>query len=113
MKKQLNPVIINMSGNDPGEFTYIKTLPVYWRDDTSGEISDPIYRFICGSADEKDLEKVILYLRYVVFAPCWNLVSSFRDELAELRSQSWKISATVESINLFIMQALEIGIDPL
>lgn len=94
--------------------------PLYWMDEMTGVLTKAIYAFNAHCAYPKTQKQptdeqrqlVIAYLRYVIYAPCWEQAGGFVEELAQLRSQAATMQ-TEDEINAWIMGCLEIGIDPL
>lgn len=92
--------------------------PLYWKNETSGRLADAMRAYHehglkRRQASAEALELVRDYLEYYIHAPCWNLDGgAFRTEIDDLRSRSKTISSH-EEITKWLIDALDLGIDPL
>jgi hypothetical protein len=99
--------------------TYVRPLgtPLYWRDEQTGLLPAAMQAYVFYGADPtlnrpptaRQLALVINYFRYVINAPCWRDSSG---EVTRLRSLAAQMT-TIEEIEQFIEDCLEIGIDPI
>ena len=101
----------------PQYYTLPHGVPLYWRDETSGQLTGAMSALINHLADrrqaepsEKQLRLVIDYLVYVINAPAWQ--DGGTGVLVALRDQAPQLK-TVEHIADWIELASEIGLDPL
>ena len=91
-------------------------LPLNWRDEVSGKLKDAVELYINYSVykrtypypTQEQLKLVVDYLTHHINAPCW----SDSPELQSLRS-SVKELKTVEDISSWLMDCVQIGLDPL
>jgi len=87
--------------------------PLYWMDETSGELRDAVMAYLNNRIDgtlitDEQITLVRTYLEYYVNAPCWKGES----RLQALREKIRKADSA-EKIDKWIQQALDIGMDPL
>lgn len=92
-------------------------LPLYWRDETSGQLSAAIFRylnFVTQKASTPPTNEQIwlirCYLEHFIMAPCWvdcgdNSVSKLRETIKDVNS--------VEAIDDWLYKASEIALYPL
>lgn len=92
-------------------------LPLYWRDETSGQLSAAIFRylsFVTKKASTPPTEEQIwlirCYLEHFIMAPCW--VDYGDNSVSELRKAVNDINS-VEAIKDWLRKALEIALDPI
>lgn len=61
---------------------------------------------------EIELEILQQYLVYYIHSPLFNMDQEMRKYNAPLRKLAWEIKPTVESINEFLDEAMNYGLDP-
>lgn len=82
-------------------------LPLYWRDEISGELQEAVFSYLEGWITNKELELVIEYLQYWIAAPCWQGgvgLSTLREASKRLQSK--------KDVDAFLRDCLAIGLDP-
>ncbi|MEH2390039.1 MAG: hypothetical protein V7K14_30600 [Nostoc sp.] len=87
-------------------------LPLNWKDETSGELSNAVFKYF--GREHLFPEEITLlaeFCQHFINAPCWDANEGFPNELAALR-QSAAVISTVPDISRWISACLEIGIDP-
>ncbi|MEH2310746.1 MAG: hypothetical protein V7K35_04795 [Nostoc sp.] len=88
-------------------------LPLNWRDETSGELPNAVFKYFSSEhLSKSEISLLAEYCQHYINAPCWDATGGFPTELAALRQSSTSIS-TVADINQWIDACLEIAIDPL
>jgi hypothetical protein len=95
-------------------------LPVYWRDEVSGELASAVEAYFDAVVKSDDslitasqIELVRSYCEYHINAPCWlRHDDTFKAEITALRSQI-KTANTVEMLRAYINKGMEIALDPL
>lgn len=96
---------------------YQSGLPLYWRNEQSGELACAVFAYLYHMADGKPAptpEEFALfreYLEYWVNAPCWS-DATFEVEMKNLRERV-KTLKTPREIQAWLESALETGIDPI
>ena len=93
---------------------YPQGLPLYWRDETSGEMAKIVEKYLFG-LPLCDEEFFVLrgYLAHYINAPCWDFPgNAFAAELAEARAAVQELN-TARDVDAWIVKLLEIGLDPL
>lgn len=99
--------------------------PLYWRNEQSGVLAHAINAYLSdqtGGAPctTDDVRAVCEYLQQWINAPCWTQsaqecdagYSELTAELVQLRADVVKLK-TSDEIHLWLMRALDLGIDPL
>lgn len=87
-------------------------LPLNWRDETSGELHNAVFKYFSSEhLFESEISLIAEYCQHYINAPCWDATGGFPTELAALRLSSASIS-TVAEISQWIDACLEIAIDP-
>lgn len=93
--------------------------PLYWGDEQTGVLPKAVMAFHAHMLDKSKLFEgvqfalVRAYLKYYIDAPCWHENSDqIEGKLAELRASVQGIK-TPEEMHEWIMQCLDLGIDPL
>ena len=93
-------------------------LPLYWMDEMTGELPIAVNAYLgCGLTGENvpaptnaQIDLLRDYLTYYINAPCWRWEEG--NELAELRTKVSGLN-TLEAIHKWIVDCLNIGLDPL
>lgn len=90
-------------------------LPLYWRDEVSGELGRAVEAYLNNRVDGSavtagQIELLRDYLCHWVFAPCWDnpgngALKALRKSVAGLKSAA--------EVDEWIHTALDIGLDPL
>jgi len=88
-------------------------LPLYWRDDITGELPAAVQAYLNNRIDGTEISnaQIVLlvdWLTHFIHAPCWE----GDEQLARLRSSVTKLK-TPNDVDRWLRQALEIGLDPL
>lgn len=95
-------------------------LPLYWRGDITGVLPAAVEAYINHVAypnqyqppTAEQLELLGQFVQHFINAPCWELPDSpFVEELAKLRAQAKELK-TVADFRKFVVDAMEIGLDP-
>lgn len=109
IKFSLNPI--------PHFYRPLQGLPLYWRDETSGQLSAAIFRYlnfvtqkVSTPPTDEQIWLIRCYLEHFIMAPCWvdygdNSVSELRETVQDVNS--------VEAISNWLHKASEIALDPL
>ncbi|OKH47312.1 hypothetical protein NIES2101_24040 [Calothrix sp. HK-06] len=107
----------NQNNPNPIPSFYNQGLPLYWRNEQSGQIETAIFRFLNFQNNEvstppTDYQIFLIrcYFEHYINALCWQVDNG--EILYELREDIKSIKS-VESINGWINKALSIGLDPL
>jgi hypothetical protein len=91
-------------------------LPMFWRDEMSGELAAAVEAYLADRRDDVPMSyaQVILlrdYICHYVNAPCWEN-EEFARELAALREAAPRLNSP-DAIAGWIWAARGIGMDPL
>lgn len=93
-------------------------VPLYWRDEQSGELVGAMATFIYYAAGwyptpptADQLALVRDYLHYFIHAPCW-ATTGIEAEMAQLRATVAHLDS-VAAINDWLYDALALDLDPL
>jgi hypothetical protein len=105
--------------------TGIQGLPLFWRNETSGRLAIAIHSYLKDQTrgepiSREDFDLVREYIEQWVFAPCWTEVvrtvgsgnPDLTAELVQLRADVRTLK-TADEIHVWLMRALDLGIDPL
>jgi hypothetical protein len=96
---------------------YPQGLPLYWRDEQSGQLSAAIWRYlnfvtkkVSTPPTEAQIWLIRCYLEHFIMAPCWaedqdGLLLKLRDEIKTLDS--------CKSVDAWLRKASEIALDPI
>ena len=101
-----------MSTRMPAFYKFPLGLPFHWRDEVSGQLPAAIDTFLHRkplAADQVDLIRD--YLKHYINAPCWE-TETMEEDFAFLRESVDRLMNSSD-ISGWIMQALEVGCDPL
>ncbi len=90
--------------------------PLRWQDDVSGELPAAMKAFVDHHVVKtpitpEQIELVREYFEYYINAPCWT-VEGMETQFTRLR-ESIKTLKSVQEIDAWIHQCLEVGIDPM
>lgn len=109
IKFSLNPI--------PAFYRPPHGLPLYWRDETSGQLSAAIFSYlnfitkkVLTPPTEEQIWLIRCYLEHFIMAPCWMEYNG--NSLSELRELVKDVNS-VETIDKWLRKAMEIALDPL
>lgn len=94
-------------------------LPLGWQDDVTGGMQDAVMAYLNQRPTREELRLVIAYIQHHIHAPCfleeWPFPDDDEERIAQVRALREKAMelTTLEDVNEYINQALEIGLDPL
>lgn len=96
-------------------------IPLYWRDEMTGELPTAVNTYFKACAGEKvtltqrQLDIIANYLQHYIGAPCWTKTmegdEAMFGDYKELIARAHTL-ASVESIKRWIADAMELGLDP-
>ena len=94
-------------------------LPLYWRNETSGTVAAAVQAYLADQTgglpiSDEHIELLKTYLDQWISASCWDSDSD-SELLAELHSlrERVKLLKTADEIHWWLMDALDLGMDPL
>jgi hypothetical protein len=91
-------------------------LPLYWRNEQTGVLCAAVKNYLLHKSrgaqppTAAEIRLIGEYLRHYIFAPCWEDVCA--EEIVELRRRA-EVLSSIEEIDRFIADCVEIGLDPL
>lgn len=116
------PTLDLKNPTDPRNYVdreFAKGTPLNWRDDVTGQMGAAVMAYLNQKLTDEQLNLVISYVQYHIHAPCFLEQSPFGEmdeemasEIKLLRKRSLELK-TIEDINEYINQAMNIALDPL
>lgn len=107
-------------GMAPNSYVPPFDLPVYWRNDVTGQLPEAIDAYLWFMSEpntypiptERQVELIAGYFKYYINAPAWDSNRWIEEELKSLR-ESVSNLRSVDDISKWIREAMNIALDPL